>query len=105
MRTEDLDDLDAIQAKMTKSRSRSTGGRGGSLALRRTVGITLMAGMAFAIYWIIFHTTIAEPVLALISPMQDGVDWILEDPSRAWMAVAAIVIPHIGMYYLIFEDR
>jgi hypothetical protein len=44
-------------------------------------------------------------VLAYAELVKDGITWVIEDPKRAWMAFAVLVIPHIGLYYLLFEDR
>lgn len=108
MRTEELDDLEVISAKYHKrdsARPQSAAGGVGSMALRRTIGLTLTAAMAFGVYWVVFHTSIAEPVFALVTPIQDGIDWVMADPKRAWLAAAGVIIPHIGMYYLFFENR
>ncbi|WP_434598375.1 hypothetical protein [Streptomyces sp. A5-4] len=45
------------------------------------------------------------PLLAYVGPVKDFIGWVVEDPGRAWIALAALVIPHIGLYYLLFEDR
>ncbi|MDO5865121.1 MULTISPECIES: hypothetical protein [Paenarthrobacter] len=62
-------------------------------------------GMAYGIFHVVFRTDILAPVLAYAEPVKYGIDWVIEDPKRAWMAFAGLVIPHIGLYYLLFEDR
>lgn len=75
------------------------------IGIRRIVGITLMGLMAFTIFHVTFRTDVLDPLLALVGPAREGVDWVLEDPKRAWGAAAVIVVPHIGLYYMLFEDR
>lgn len=76
-----------------------------SLAVRRSIGLAIALAMAYGIFHIVFRTDVLAPVLAYAEPVKDGVDWVLEDPRRAWMALAALAIPHIGAYYFFFEDR
>ena len=61
--------------------------------------------MAYGVFYIGFRTDVLAPTLVYVEPVKHGIAWVLEDPRRAWMALAALVIPHIGAYYLLFEDR
>lgn len=61
--------------------------------------------MAYGIFRIIFRTEVFAPVLTYVRPVKDFIGWVVEDPGRAWIALAALVIPHIGLYCLLFEDR
>lgn len=76
-----------------------------ALFLRRGIGLAIALGMAYGIFHVIFRTEVLAPVLAYVGPVKDFIDWVIEDPGRAWIALAALVIPHIGLYYLLFEDR
>ncbi|MDW6057976.1 hypothetical protein SAZ11_07725 [Streptomyces sp. FXJ1.4098] len=76
-----------------------------ALFVRRGIGLTIALGMAYGIFHIIFRTEVFAPVLAYVGPVKDFIGWVVEDPGRAWIALAALVIPHIGLYYLLFEDR
>ena len=60
---------------------------------------------AYGIFHIIFRTEVFAPVLAYVGPVKDFIGWVVEDPGRAWIALAALVIPRIGLYYLLFEGR
>lgn len=74
--------------------------------VRRLVALAIIAAMTFGIYWAIFHSGVADPVLeAYAEPVKGAIDWVTADPARAWVALAAIITPHIGLYYMIFEDR
>ena len=88
---------------------RSRGDRSSALAsspiIRRFIGVLLALGMAYGVFHVVFRTDLLGPVIAQIGPIRDGIDWVLADPSRAWMALAVLVIPHIGAYYLFFEDH
>lgn len=61
--------------------------------------------MALGLYWAIFRTELLAPVLAYVGPARDLIDWVAADPKRAWGALAVLVIPHIGLYYMLFDDR
>ncbi|WP_158819124.1 MULTISPECIES: hypothetical protein [Streptomyces] len=76
-----------------------------ALLVRRGIGLAIALGMAYMIFHVIFRTGVLVPVLAYVGPIKDFIGWVAEDPRRAWIALAALVIPHIGLYYLLFEDR
>lgn len=76
-----------------------------ALLVRRGIGLAIELGMAYGIFHVIFRTGVLAPVLAYVGPVEDFIGWVVEDPGRAWIALAALVIPHIGLYYLLFEDR
>ncbi|MEU3196920.1 MULTISPECIES: hypothetical protein [Streptomyces] len=76
-----------------------------ALFVRRGIGLAIALGMAYGIFHVIFRTEVFAPVLAYVGPVKDFIGWVVEDPGRAWIALAALVIPHIGLYYLLFEDR
>lgn len=76
-----------------------------SLTLRRLLAFSIAVGIAYGIFHVVFRTDVLDPVLAYAGPLKNGIDWVLEDPNRAWATLAVLVIPHIGMYYLLFEDR
>lgn len=75
------------------------------LFIRRLIGLAIAVGLAYGIFHVVFRTDVLAPVLAYAEPVRNGIDWVLADPTRAWGALAAIVIPHIGAYYMLFEDR
>ncbi|MFF1880278.1 hypothetical protein ACFVVC_02250 [Pseudarthrobacter sp. NPDC058196] len=75
------------------------------LTIRRSLALAIALGMACGIFHVVFRTDVLAPVLAYAEPVKDGIAWVIEDPKRAWMAFAILVIPHIGLYYLLFEDR
>jgi len=75
------------------------------LAVRRVIGVGALAGMALGLYWIVFRTDLLTPVLAYVGPTRDLIAWVAADPMRAWGALAVLLIPHIGLYYLLFDDR
>ena len=77
----------------------------GSMIVRRSLGLAIALGIAYGIFHVVFRTDVLAPALAYVGPVKDGIDWVLADPARAWMALAALAIPHIGAYYFFFEDR
>lgn len=72
---------------------------------RRVLGLLLMLAMAYGVFHLVFLTDLLDPVLAHTDQIRRGVDWVTEDPSRVVVALAAFALPHIGLYYLLFEDR
>ncbi|MFE6939671.1 hypothetical protein [Streptomyces chartreusis] len=76
-----------------------------ALFVRRGFGLAIALGMAYGIFHVIFRTGVFAPALAYVGPVKDFIGWVVEDPGRAWIALAALVIPHIGLYYLLFEGR
>lgn len=76
-----------------------------SMAVRRPIGVALALAMAYGVFHVVFRTDVLAPALAYVQPAKDGINWVLADPRRAWVALAALAIPHIGAYYLFFEDR
>lgn len=75
-----------------------------ALRIRRLIGVTIMLLVVYAIFHVIYFTDLLEPVLAYTGPIKDGIDWVMADPTRAWTALAVLIIPHIGLYYFIFDD-
>ncbi|MGW3197170.1 hypothetical protein ACWDBD_21780 [Streptomyces sp. NPDC001118] len=92
------------QSSTTAGRRRPISPRS-ALFVRRGTGLAIALGMAYGIFHVIFRTEVLAPVLAYVGPVRDFISWVVEDPGRAWVALAALVIPHIGLYYLLFEDR
>ncbi|GHB82340.1 hypothetical protein GCM10010306_091150 [Streptomyces umbrinus] len=92
------------QSSTTAGRRRWIGPRC-TLFVRRGIGLAIALGVAHGIFHIIFRTEVLAPVLAYVGPVKDFTGWVVEVPGRAWIALAALVIPHIGLYYLLFEDR
>lgn len=76
-----------------------------ALRIRRTIGLLLIAGFSYAAYHVVFHTQLLEPMLAQVVPVQGLLEWVVADPHRTWMAAAVLVIPHIGLHFLLFDDR
>lgn len=93
----------AVDAQFTEPTPRRR--RLSALAIRRLIGVGVLAGMALGFYWVIFRTALLAPVLAYVGPARDLIDWVAADPMRAWGALAVLVIPHIGLYYLLFDDK
>jgi len=75
------------------------------LAIRRLIGVAVLAGMALGLYWVIFRTELLAPIVAYVGPARDLIDWVVADPKRAWGALAVLLIPYIGLYYMLFDDR
>lgn len=75
------------------------------LLVRRLVGLGLILGIAYAVFHVVFLTDLLAPLLAYAAPIEQGIAWVAEDPMRAWIALAAIIVPHIGVYYMIFENK
>lgn len=75
------------------------------LRVRRLLALAVMAAMVYGLYFLVFRTTLAAPVLAHAGPVRDGVEWIIADPSRAWIALTVLAIPHLGLYMLLFGDN
>ncbi|NUQ96217.1 MAG: hypothetical protein HOY79_06505 [Streptomyces sp.] len=76
-----------------------------TLFVRRGIGLAIALGMVYGIFHVIFRTEVLAPVLVYVGPVKGFIGWVAEDPGRAWIALAALVVPHIGLYCLLFEDR
>lgn len=76
-----------------------------ALFVRHGTGLAIALGMAYGIFHVIFRTEVLTPAPAYVRPVKDCIGWAVEDPGRAWTPLAALVVPHIGLYYLLFEDR
>lgn len=87
-----------------EGRRRGLGPRA-SLAVRRLLGVAIAVLGSYGIYHVVFATDLFAPVLANAASLKEGIDWVVEDPKRSWAALAVLVIPHIGLYYLLFEDQ
>lgn len=99
---------EAKQAKAdAKAYKRQLARQNGSRALliRRIIVLTVLAAMLATIVYVLFYTTVADPVLAMIAPIKDGIAWVREDPKRIFMAAATLIIPHMGMYTMLTRDE
>lgn len=76
-----------------------------ALLIRRLIGMGIMLAVAYAVFHVIFLTNLLDPLLVYAEPVKAGIAWVMEDPMRAWGALAVIIIPHISLYYLLFDDR
>lgn len=74
------------------------------LRIRRTIAVTLVLTLVLGLYWIVFHTQLFAPLLAYVEPVEHGIAWVKEDPMRLAYTAAALIIPHIGFYMMIFGD-
>lgn len=103
--SEDHETRDWSQVEQQEYAAAARPQRAAALAIRRTLGLSIALGMAYGVFYIVFRSDVLAPTLVYVEPVKHGIAWVLEDPRRAWMALAALVIPHIGAYYLLFEDR
>lgn len=55
--------------------------------------------MAYGVFHIFFRAEVLAPVLADVGPVKDSISWVFEDPGQAWIELAALVIPHIRLYF------
>lgn len=72
---------------------------------RRGIAAFIILVVPLLLWYLIAHTDVVTPLLESAAPIQEGVDWVLADPQRALMALAVLIIPNLGLYFFIFEDR
>lgn len=95
----DVEQLAATHKAGVRDRLRSP------LLIRRTIGVGLILAFAFGVFHVIFQTDLLALLLDQAEPATDAIAWVKEDPKRAWGALAAVIIPHLGLYFAIFDDR
>lgn len=98
---EPVDQVAAEPSRMTRMRKKMRE----PLFIRRTIGVALISAFAFGVFHIVFQTDLLNPLWAQAQPVADFIDWVKDDPRRAWVAAAGLVIPHIGLYYMLFDDN
>ena len=76
-----------------------------ALRPRRLLGVAFMLAVAYGVFHLIFRTDVLDPVLAAVGPVQEGIEWVRADPSRAIVALCVVIFPHIGLYVLLFENH
>lgn len=79
--------------------------RSRSLMVRRFIAMAIMLGIAFTIYYVLFHTTAVDPLLAMLGPAQEWIAWVKADPARLFGAATLLIVPYLGMYSFFFERR
>lgn len=93
------------RAQKAAQRRQRRGARSRSLIVRRLIAVALMIGIFFSIYYVLFHTHLADPLLAMIGPAQQWLAWVRADPSRVFGALALMILPYMGTYSFLFERR
>lgn len=83
-------------------------GRGKVLSIQRLIAVAIIIAVAWGLFWLIFRSGLADPAIAMITPVWDSTVKMIEDPLGIdWggklMAIAAIMIPHLGMLFFIFD--
>lgn len=76
-----------------------------ALRPRRLAGVAFMLAIAYGIFHLVFRTDLLDPVLAAVGPLQEGIEWVRADPSRAIVALCVVIFPHLGLYVLLFENN
>jgi hypothetical protein len=78
----------------------------GFFILRRIIGLALMAVMFGGIYFLVFRSGLLTPLFTELFPqLADRIAWVVADPKRTMISLAVLLIPHIGLYYALFENR
>lgn len=85
-------------------------GRGKALNIRRLIGVLIIIGLIWGLFWLIFLSGLADPAIAMITPVWQSAASMINDPLGIdWggklMAIAAVIIPHIGMLFFIFDNN
>ena len=79
-----------------------------SLSLRRLLGAFIAVAMLWGLFWLIFQSGWADPLVQLATPAIEQLITMINDPLGIdWggqlLAFAAITIPHLLILFLIFE--
>lgn len=88
-----------------KQRKQRRAPRSHSVLIRRGIAVALMLGILLGLYYLLFHTTVAQPVLSMLGPVQEWLAWVQEKPSRLFTAATLLILPYMGTYSFLFERR
>lgn len=72
--------------------------------IRRTIGITLIAGLLVGGYWAAFHTGIPDTVMAMMAPMTDRILGPIDDSNGVLFGMAVFMASNIGIIMALFDD-
>lgn len=81
-----------------------------NLRLRRLIGVLVITGFAWGLFWIFAVSGLADPVFAAIGPFYEKAGAMINNPLGIdWgdklMKIATIMIPHLGMLFFIFDNE
>lgn len=79
------------------------------LRVRRLVGVAILLVFVWGFIWLAFFSGLADPVAAAAAPFLDKTAALINDPLGIdWggklVAVALVVIPHMGLLLFILDD-
>lgn len=95
----------AKKQRKRDQRKQRRASRSHSVLIRRGIAVALMLGILLGLYYLLFHTTVAQPVLSMLGPVQEWLAWVQEKPSRLFTAAALLILPYMGTYSFLFERR
>lgn len=83
-------------------------GRGKVLSIQRLIAVVIIIAVGWGLFWLIFRSGLADPAIAMITPVWDSTVKMIEDPlgidwAGKLMVVASVMITHIGMLFFIFD--
>lgn len=74
-------------------------------AVRIVMGVGLLSLLTGALVLGVWSTGVLDPLIGQTDDIRSNLQAMADDPQRAWLAVAAVLIPNIGLYVLLFENR
>lgn len=89
--------------KVLKEKSRK------QLNISRTIAVAIMLAVLWGLFWVFFISGLADPVIEAATPAYTHVANLINDPLGIdWggqlMAVALIMVPHLGILFFMFDD-
>jgi len=73
--------------------------------LGRVAGVLVAMGMFWGLVWLVGFSSVTEPLRAQAGPAVVFVKDVIDNPAKAWTAVAVLLVSHIGILTFIFDDR
>lgn len=80
------------------------------LRLRRLIGVLVIVAFGWLLFWVFAMSGLADPVIQTIGPFYKKAGAMINDPLGIdWgdklMAVATIMVPHLGILFFIFDNE
>lgn len=83
-------------------------GRGKVLSFQRLLAVAIIIAVGWGLFWLLFRSGLADPAIAMVTPIWDSTVKMIEDPlgidwAGKLMAIAMVMVPHLGMLFFIFD--
>lgn len=84
--------------------------RSSKLFVRRLIGIAFIAAVVAAVIWFVLYSPIGQNAFAQVRPVYHKAMAMINDPlgidwGGQFMSIAVLLISHIGLYMMFFDDK